>query len=612
MSVDFVPLQNFEARGGPDYGRKNLPRLRTELEQAGLDAWIIPHEDEYQNEYLPNANERLMWVSGFSGSAGIAVVTLAQAAIFVDGRYRLQLRQQVEASLFSFEELENNGLCKWLAEHISSDQSVGYDPRLHTPAALAPLRKVIEKNGADLRAITPNPIDIAWQNRPPQPCTPLYIHPLEYAGQDHADKRDAIAKTLKNNVCDSALITAPASLAWLLNIRGNDVKCTPLALASALIHETGIVDLFIHPKKLSTPVKTHLGKNVRCHDETALEGALAQCQGRTIMVDPHTTSIWHVSQLTQAGARIIEAQDPVLRPKACKNPIELSGTKNAHRRDGAALVAFLYWLDTEAQKGTYDEIDAALVLEALRHKTGQLKDLSFETISGAGANGAYCHYRVSRTTAKSLAPESLYLVDSGGQYMDGTTDVTRTIPIGTPSADMCRHFTLVLKGHIALATARFPESTNGSQLDAFARMALWKNGLDYDHGTGHGVGVFLGVHEGPQRISKQSASEPLRPGMIVSNEPGYYKTGHYGIRIENLQYVTEPTEIKGGERPMLGFETLTLAPIHKALIDYQLLSVQERNYLDQYHQQVLYELTPHIEKQVLREWLTRACAPLQA
>jgi len=602
-------IQNFEVQGGPQYGRENLPKLRNAMKEAGLDGFLIPHEDEYQNEYLPDCNERLMWATGFTGSAGTAVVLKEKAAMFIDGRYVIQVRSQVDEGLYEYQRLENRGQTTWLKDNVNSGAKVGYDPRLHSPASLKALGDAVTLAGGKLVPVATNPIDAAWTDRPPVPVTAVSIQPERYAGESHDAKRVRIGEAIKDKKADAALITAPASIAWLLNIRGGDVMCTPLPLSTAIIKKDGHVDLFINPEKISSEVRTHLGNAVTLHNEDALEKGLKALSGKKIMADPGTTSAWYFEKLENASAEIINVPDPIAIPKACKNAAEIKSTTEAHKRDGAVITNFLYWLDTEAQSGTYDEIQAAQVLEKLRHETGVLRDLSFETISGAGSNGALCHYRVSKATVNKLSRGDLYLVDSGGQYDDGTTDITRTVPIGEPSPDMKRMNTLVLKGHIALSVVRFPKGTTGSNLDALARMALWAQGFDYDHGTGHGVGVFLGVHEGPQRISKAPNTIALQPGMIVSNEPGFYKDGKYGIRIENLQYVTEATDIAGGERPMHGFKYVTLAPIHKGLINKDMLNDDEVAWLNDYHAEVWDAISPRVNGDV-KDWLKEACTPI--
>jgi len=609
MGQDFTPLQTYDVKGGPEFGRENLPKLRAAMKTQKFDGFLIPHEDEYQNEYLPECNERLMWASGFTGSAGAAIVTTDKAIMFVDGRYTLQVRQQVDEALFKFEKLEKGGMARWLRENAAKGEVYGYDAKLHSPNALTSLKNAAKLRGAKLVEAAPNPIDAAWTDRPAPPLAPITPQPLEFAGLPHSDKRAQIGQSIAAQNADAAIITAPASIAWLLNIRGGDVQCTPLPLSTAIIDTQGHVSLYVAPEKLSDDVRTHLGNEVSLSPEDGLQNGINALKGKTVIADPNTASAWVFDSLTKAGATVKSTADPVALPKACKSEAEIKGTTAAHIRDGAALIGFLHWLDTEAQSGEYDEIDAATKLESFRHATQKLEDLSFESISGAGSNGAVVHYRVNQATTQKLAKGSLFLIDSGGQYRDGTTDVTRTVPIGEPTQEMRERFTLVLKGHIALAVVRFPEGTTGSNLDALARMPLWAAGLDYDHGTGHGVGVFLGVHEGPQRISKAPNNIALKTGMIVSNEPGYYKTGEYGIRIENLQYVTQPAEVNGGERKMLGFETLTLAPIHRGLIDVDMLRRAERHYINDYHARVWDTLSPLVEADI-KAWLKTACAPL--
>ncbi len=602
-------FQTYDVTGGPDYGRNHLPKLRAEMQALGLDLFLVPHEDEYQNEYLPDCNERLMWVSGFTGSAGAAIIGKDSAVMFVDGRYTLQVRQQVDETLFSFTKLEGGGMSAWLRENVKPGQSVGFDPRLHSPSALTRIRDAVALAGGAVKSLERNPIDTAWTDRPAAPLTKVIIQPETLSGKSHAKKRSEIGESIKKSGADAALITAPASIAWLLNIRGSDVQCTPLPLSTAIIDQSGQVQLYIAPEKLSDEVRAHFGNEVSVQIEDALQDGLNALNGKTVIADPNTASAWHVEALKAAGATVKSTSDPVALPKAKKNAVEIKGTEAAHIRDGAALARFLHWLDTEAQSGEVDEIEASTQLERFRRADSSIRDLSFESISGAGSNGAVVHYRVNTGTVQKLERGSLFLIDSGGQYPDGTTDVTRTVPIGEPTQEMRERFTLVLKGHIALATVRFPKGTTGSNLDALARYPLWQAGLDYDHGTGHGVGVFLGVHEGPQRISKSPNKIALEPGMIVSNEPGYYKTGEYGIRIENLQYVTEPAPIEGGERDMLGFANLTWAPIHRDLIVTNMLTASERDYMDRYHASVMKLIGPLVEGDV-KDWLKRACVPL--
>lgn len=599
-------IQNFDVQGGPEFGRRNVPKLRGAMAAQNLDGFLIPHEDEYQNEYLPDCNERLMWASGFTGSAGAAIVTMDDAAMFVDGRYTLQVRAQVDGDIFTYDTLESGGMANWIKTKAADGMRIGYDARLHSPSGMAAINKAAKAAGAIMVSVENNPIDAAWDDRPDAPLTPLVVQPLDLAGESHADKRARIGRIIENAGADCAVLTSPSCVAWLLNIRGGDVMCTPLPLSSVILHGGGTAELYVHPEKVTDDIRAHLGNSVVIRDEDMLTAGLAGLSGKTVWVDPATASAHLFETLKEAGASLYAATDPVMLPKAAKNSAEIAGTTAAHIRDGAAVTRFLHWLATDGQSGDYDEIQAAQKLEQFRAQLPGLKDLSFETISGAGSNGAFCHYRVNTDTNLKLEQGSLYLVDSGGQYQDGTTDITRTVAIGEPTAEMRWRFTLVLKGHIALAAIRFPAGTTGSNLDALARMALWNQGLDYDHGTGHGVGAYLGVHEGPQRISKAPNKVALLPGMIVSNEPGYYKTGGYGIRIENLQYVHEAREISGGERAMLGFETLTYAPIDRRLVDIDILTDTERDWLNGYHADVWDKIGPIVTGDV-KAWLKTAC-----
>ena len=603
-------IQDFSVKGGPQAGRAHLPLLRRELSQRNLDGFIVPHEDEYQNEYLPAATDRLAWLTGFTGSAGAAIIMAERAVMLTDGRYTLQVRDQVDPSLFAYDDLVETGIAGWIRANTKAGDKLGYDPRLHSPDALASIEAAAKTSGAVLVAQDSNPIDAVWTDRPPMPEAPLHVQALEYAGQPHGDKIAQTAKALKDSGADAAVITAPASIAWLFNIRGGDVACSPLPLSTALVREDGTAALFVNPNKVTDEVRAHLGNSVSIRKEEDLSEALQGLSGTTISLDPGTASAWLFEEVNKAGAQVRRATDPCALPRACKNEVEVEGARRAHIRDGAALTRFLCFMaGEEGQSGEMDEISAAQKLESYRHDTGALKDLSFESISGAGADGAIVHYRVTTASNAMLTRGSLYLIDSGGQYLDGTTDVTRTIAIGEPTAEMKNRFTRVLKGHIALSRVRFPQGTTGTHLDILARAALWEVGLDYAHGTGHGVGSYLGVHEGPQRIARAWNDTPLMAGMIVSNEPGYYKTGAYGIRIENLQVVSPAETIEGGEIPMLGFETLTLAPIDRRLIDPSMLDEAETQWLDDYHARVL-----AIHEQCLNEeeanWLRKACAPI--
>jgi Xaa-Pro aminopeptidase len=602
--------QTFDDHADPSFGSKHLPLIREQLRKQGLDGFLIPHEDEHQNEYLPDANERLSWATGFTGSAGAAVVMADKAAVFVDGRYTLQVKTQIDPALFEARDLVEGGVPLYLEAETKTGQVIGYDPRLHSPDALGWLKLSAAKSGVTLKAVNDNPVDAAWAAaRPRQPEAPIVPHPVEFSGEESADKRARVGDAVAKAGADAAVLTAPSSIAWLFNVRGGDVIRSPLPIGQAILNKDGTAELFLDPVKVTPDLPAFLGNQVTLSRPDDLQKALGALKGKKVLVDPAQSSSWYFDQLAEAGAEVVRAADPCALPRACKNAVEIKGAQAAHARDGAALTRFLHWLATEAQTTLPDELEVVAKLEAFREATGVLKDLSFDTIAGAKSNGALCHYRPTHKSNLKVEPGTLLLVDSGGQYLDGTTDVTRTVAIGEPSAEMKERFTLVLKGHIALARIRFPAGTTGSALDVLARAPLWEKGLDYDHGTGHGVGAYLGVHEGPQRIAKAPNTVALRPGMIVSNEPGFYKTGEYGIRIENLQFVTEPSDIAGGERPMLGFETLTLAPIDRNVIDVALLSGVERDWLNAYHARVLDVIGPQVEPDV-RTWLAEVCAPI--
>jgi len=602
--------QTFDETTDRSFGPRHVPLIREAMAQQGLDGFLVPHEDEHQNEYLPAANDRLAWATGFTGSAGAAVILKDKAAVFVDGRYTLQVKDQVDSQLFEIRDLVEGGVPAYLETATGRGQRIGYDPRLHSPDALARLREAAAKAGAKLLPVNDNPLDRAWgQARPPQPTAPVVPHPAEYSGEDSNAKRARVGQAVAARGGDAAVLTAPSSIAWLFNVRGGDVIRSPLPLGQAILNKDGTARLFLDPAKVTPELPTWLGNQVRLETPDDLPQALAELKGQHVVVDPAQSSAWYFDTLKQAGAAVIRADDPCALPRACKNGVEIQGTRNAHIRDGAALTNFLHWAATEGQTSPPDEITAVRKLEAFREATGALKDLSFDTIAGAASNGAIVHYRPTERLNKRTETGSLLLIDSGAQYLDGTTDVTRTVAIGEPTAEMRQRFTLVLKGHLALAAIRFPAGTTGSAIDVLARAALWMHGLDYDHGTGHGVGSYLGVHEGPQRISKAPNHVALKPGMILSNEPGYYKEGGYGIRIENLQVVTEASAVPGGERPMLGFETLTLAPIDRRLVNRDLLTADERAQLDAYHARVRDVIGPRVEPQV-RSWLTDVTAPI--
>ena len=602
--------QTFDDHADPSFGRQHLPLIRAEMAKQGLDGFLIPHEDEHQNEYLPDANERLAWATGFTGSAGAAVVMAQAAAVFVDGRYTLQAQTQTDPELFERHDISDGGVTAYLETAAKAGQVIGYDARLHSPDSLAPLKAAAARAGATLKPVEANPVDAAWGAvRPPQPTAPVVPHALTYAGEESADKRQRVGEEIARAGADVALITAPASIAWLYNVRGGDVIRSPLPLAQTLVRADGQARLFLDPAKVSPALPAWLGNRVSLETPEALPSAIADLKGQRVLVDPAQASAWYFAELEAAGAVVVRAADPCALPRAAKNPVEVQGARDAHARDAAAIARFLYWLATDAQSSPPDELEVVAKLESLREATGALKDLSFDTIAGAGPNGAIVHYRPTRRSNRRVQPGELLLVDSGGQYLDGTTDITRTVAIGAPSSEMRDRFTRVLKGHIALASIRFPAGTTGSALDVLARAALWMAGLDYDHGTGHGVGSYLGVHEGPQRIAKAPNSVALRPGMIVSNEPGYYKAGAYGIRIENLQVVKAAKPIAGGDRPMLGFETLTLAPIDRRLIAADMLTPDEHVWLNAYHAQVAAKVAPLVETAVAT-WLKEVCRPI--
>lgn len=590
-----------------------LAALREQLQADRLDGFVVPLTDEHMSEYVGSYAQRLAWLTGFEGSAGSAVVLPQEAAIFTDGRYTLQVRAQVDSRHWSYQSVPETNIAEWLETHAPDGARIGYDPWLHTRSWVEAAARALARKGAELVAVQANPIDRVWSSRPGPSPERLEVHPDSLAGRTSAAKRQDMADALKEKGADSAVLAALDSVAWAFNIRGRDVDHTPVALSFATVHADGTADLFVAPDKVTDEVRQHLGNGVRLHDRADFEPWLRRQAGKTVSVDPERSVAAIFEALESAGAKVIEQRDPAVLPKAIKNAAEIEGHRAAQARDGAALARFLHWLSEEAPRGEVDELTAAARLHDFRREGGDLRDLSFDTISGAGPNGAIVHYRVSAQSNRRLEMDSLYLVDSGGQYPDGTTDVTRTVAIGRPTDQMRDRFTRVLKGHIALACALFPDGTRGSQLDSFARQYLWRAGLDYAHGTGHGVGSYLAVHEGPQRISPAGSSqaggdEPLRAGMILSNEPGYYKTGAYGIRIENLVLV-EPRNVEGAEKKMLGFETLTFAPIDRSLIETAMLDEAERAWVDQYHADVARVVGPLLEGDAAT-WLEAQCKPL--
>ena len=581
--------------------------LRARLAKRKLDGLIVPREDEFQGEYVPAANERLKWISGFGGSAGTAIVLTRKAALFVDGRYILQAPKQTDTKLFTIVDIMQTAPSLWLAANAKKGMEIGIDPRLHSETAVKAYRDRLAAKGARLVLLDDNPLDAEWQDRPDLPDTDVVIQPTRLAGRTSEQKRKSLAADMKKAGHDVLLIAQPENIAWLLNIRAADVPHTPFALSFGLLHKNGSFDWFIRKSRVGTAVRAHIGSGVRLQRQGDMLDKLKALKSKTVAFDPTNTPAWFGEQMVNAN--LVRVTDPCALPKAAKHKAEIKASIAAHEMDGAALCNFLAWFDKRAGKGEMTEICAAKQAEACRAASGKLLDLSFDTISGSGPNGAIVHYRVTEKTNRRIKPGDLYLIDSGGQYQQGTTDVTRTILVegGTAPSGAKDAFTRVLRGHIALAMAHFPHGTNGMQLDTLARAPLWEVGLDFDHGTGHGVGSYLSVHEGPQRISK-GGTVALQEGMIVSNEPGYYKANAFGIRIENLQYVTALKKAKG-TRDMLGFEPLTLAPIDRRLIDKNQMTAIEIDWLNGYHSRVQKTLLPMVDKST-QSWLKANCKPL--
>jgi Xaa-Pro aminopeptidase len=593
-----------EPKGEPPVAER-LSHLRRELERQGVHGLILPLTDEHRSEYMPAASRRLTWLTGFTGSAGLCVVLPERAALFVDGRYTLQAETELDPALFEARHVTGHPPADWIKDTLRAGERLGYDANLHIRSEVARYREAAERAGGEIVALEANPVDAIWATRPPLPIAPVEVLDVAYAGEASEAKRVRMGEIVAKAGAELAVIPATDSIAWLLNIRGGDVPYNPLVLAFALLHADGAVELFLDPRKLKPG--QNLGNGVAIQPIEAFGDAVAALglQGRPVMVDPSVVSIGVIERLRAAGARLIEGDEPCRLAKATKNEVELEGARAAQIRDGAAVCRFLHWLETETARRTVTELEAAARIDQERRRDPLFRGPSFPTISGAGPNGAIVHYRVTKESDRALEPGSLYLVDSGGQYLDATTDITRTVAIGEPDADMRRHFTLVLKGHIAIAQAVFPEGTTGGQLDTLAREALWRAGLDYDHGTGHGVGAYLCVHEGPARISKAGSGPTLQPGMILSNEPGHYRSGAYGIRIENLVAVRAHARPEGGERDLLGFETLTRAPIDRRLIEAGLLDADERAWLDGYHARVRADLSGLLEGEAA-SWLVSA------
>lgn len=599
-------FQSFEDPGHRE-GAARITALRAALRERGLDGFLVPRADEHQSEYVPPNAERLAWLTGFTGSAGTAIVLADRAALVVDGRYTLQAPEQVDTAIVEVLQLARTTPEAWIAQALKPGAVLGYDPWLHTPEGVEKLARAAGKAGASLRAVPDNPLDAVWTARPPAPAARVVAHDIAFAGESVPVKLARIREALAEASCDGLAISDPHNLAWTFNLRGGDVGHTPLALGYALVPREGRASLYLSSPAVDEALRAALAPFAEILPRTDFGGALAGLAGRRLRIDAATGAAALTKAIEAAGGSVDLGPDPVTSMKAVKNAAEIAGARAAHRRDGAALVRFLAFLDGAAAAGTLTEIAAVEALEERRAEGGLLREISFPTISGSGPNGAIVHYRVTRASDRTLLQGELFLIDSGAQYVDGTTDVTRTLAIGTPSREMAERYTLVLKGHVAISRAVFPEGTTGAQLDTLARLPLWEAGLDFDHGTGHGVGSFLSVHEGPQRIAK-TGGVALKAGMILSNEPGYYRAGAYGIRIENLVLV-EPRAVEGGERAMQGFETLTLAPYDRRLIVAERLSPAEHAFIDAYHARIRHELAPDLDPPS-RAWLERATRPL--
>jgi Xaa-Pro aminopeptidase len=603
-------FQTFDASPSQAATHQRIADLRLLLERSRLDAVLIPRSDEHQNEYVPAHSERLAFMTGFTGSAGLAVVAHKSAALFVDGRYTVQAPQEVDTRLFEIKGIRSSDLKPWLVANLKAGSRIGFDPKLHTIGEIEALRVQLAEAKLVLTARSKNLVDRVWgKSRPAQPAGPVLVHPQVHAGQSAADKIAAVQKVLREARQDAVVLSATDSVCWLFNIRGSDIAHNPVVLAHAIVPASGKPELFVALDKITPDARAHLAPLAKLKAPDALEASLAALKAgaKRVRLSPATAN-WWIYQAVGGARRVGRGADPVVEMKTIKNAAEIAGARAAHLRDGAAVTRFLAWLDSAVEAGGVDEITAVKTLEGFRVATGRLREISFPTISGSGPNGAIVHYRVSEATNRVLQKGELFLVDSGGQYADGTTDITRTVAIGKPTREMRERFTLVLKGMIAISLARFPRGTRGIDLDPLARRALWAAGLNYDHGTGHGVGSYLNVHEGPPSISKGGMVE-LKPGMILSNEPGYYKANAYGIRIENLVLVGEP-ETVGGDLPVMGFETLTLAPIDRRLVVADMLAPDERRWLDGYHARVKAALLPELDP-ATRRWLVQATAPLE-
>ncbi|QOZ32583.1 aminopeptidase P family protein [Bradyrhizobium sp. CCBAU 53421] len=603
-------FQTFEEPEGGVALTARLSALREELARRKLTGFVVPRADQQQNEYVAASEERLAWLTGFTGSAGLAIVLSQEAALFVDGRYTLQAGKQVDRKAWQVEPLVEPPPEHWLTRHLAAGDRLGFDPWLHTSAAAERLAAACAKAGAELVAVDSNPIDTVWHERPAPPLGPVAIHGAQFSGEIEAEKLKRIRLEINKLGVDALVLSDSHAVAWTFNIRGADVSHTPLPLSYALVPKEGRPQVFIDHRKLSNAARDHLEQSADVEEPAALTPKLTELarRGASIALDSATAADALSRLIAGAGGKPVRGSDPVSLLKAVKNLTEIEGTRTAHQRDAVALTRFLAWIDREAPSGRLTEIDTVEALETFRRQTGALKDVSFPTIAGTGPNGAIVHYRVTRKSNRRIEPGDLLLIDSGAQYEDGTTDVTRTIAIGKPTDEMRDRFTRVLRGHIAIARAIFPDGTTGAQLDSFARQYLWQAGIDFEHGTGHGVGSYLSVHEGPARISKLGTT-PLKRGMILSNEPGYYKTDAYGIRIENLELVIG-TDIAGAEKPVNAFETLTLAPIDRRLIEVSMLSEDELRWLNDYHARVARVVRPHLDDDATKLWLDEATAAL--
>ena len=599
-------FQTFDDPADPSAIAPRVGALRAELARMGVDGFVLPRADRHQNEYVPPCEERLAYVTGFTGSAGFALILRDQAVLFTDGRYTLQAREQTDPTIFTLVNTVDTAPSAWIEESLPAGLRIGYDPWLHTADGVERLAKACEKAGATLVPLPANPVDAMWADRPQPPQGAISLHDQRYAGRNVAEKLEQVSSEIAKARADALVVSDPHNIAWLFNIRGADVSHTPLPLAFAIIRKSARPGLYVDGRKLSNAVRDALDKHADIHDPDSFSGELATLgqSGTPVLLDQATAADALVKSVEQAGGKAVRVSDPITALKAVKNDAEISGARTAHIRDGAAMARFLAWFDHEAPRGTLTEIGAVEALESFRRDTGLLKDVSFPTISGAGPNGAIVHYRVTRSTNRRISPGELFLIDSGAQYEDGTTDITRTIAVGAPTGEMRTRYTQVLKGHIAIARAVFPDGATGAQLDTLARQYLWQAGVDFEHGTGHGVGSYLSVHEGPARIAKLGTAA-LKRGMILSNEPGYYKTGEFGIRIENLVLVVEAPPIAGAEKPMNAFETLTLAPYDRRLIDIALMTEDEVAFVDSYHAQVAETIGPILDKDSAA-WLAAA------